>query len=494
MLLATILTTGLLSACFSTPSATATASTAPETAAVSSPPIIPSQPPATLTPAFQYTPVISTPTPTAKPQVVQRPAYDFEISYDPTAQKAEVKQRVIYTNQSSETLNQFQMVVEAARKAGVFSLQSVIWPDGTPVENAHLEDDRLIIPLVVPLVNSRSVSFEINYVLTLPEAASLLGYTANQAAFIDWYPYFPPYLSGQGWVIEPAGRVGEHLVYPPADFKVTIRVPDTAAGLIIAASAPGEVIGNNIHQFNLQNARTFSWSASSKYQVVTAYSGNITVNGYVFPEHVESGKAAAVYTAEALTLFSSLFTPYPRDTFSFVEVEFADGQEGDGIFYLNKSYFAYTSGVGSGLGALSAHEVAHQWWFSAVGSNQARYPWLDEALCTYSELLYYQNLHPELVEWWWQYRVDSYNATGWVNSSIYDFQAYRPYVNAVYLRGARFLDEIHQQMGNEAFISFLHSYAVAYAGKLARPEDFIALLRQSDSADIQPILDKYFGN
>ncbi len=495
MLLATILMTGLLSACQSkTPVSVETQQPVPPSPTAS--PEATSAPPlaATSSPTFQYTPLLATSTATPKVVAQQRPVYDFEINYDPNAQKAEVKEEVVYTNLSSETLNQFQLVVEASRKAGVFSLQSVIWPDGTPVEDAHMEDERLIVPLVVPLTAGRSVAFEINYSLNLPEAASQLGYTANQANFIDWYPFLPPYIAGQGWLIEPAGRVGEHLVYPPADFQVVIRLPDAAGDVIIAASAAGEMLGNNIHRFNLQNARSFSWSASSKYQVVSAYSGNISVQGYVFPEHVESGKSAAVYTAEALTLFSSLFSPYPRDSFSFVEVEFADGQEGDGIFFLNKNYFAYTSGVGSGLGTLSAHEVAHQWWYSLVGNNQALHPWLDEALCTYSELLYYQKLHPEMVEWWWQYRIDSYNATGWVNSDIYDFQAYRPYVNAVYLRGARFLDEVHQQMGDEAFLAFLHNYAVTYSGKLARPENFISLLRQSDSADIQPLLDKYFGN
>jgi hypothetical protein len=34
---------------------------------------------------------------------------------------------------------------------------------------------------------------------------------------------------------------------------------------------------------------------------------------------------------------------------------------------------------------LVAHEVAHQWWYSIVGNDQYREPWLDEAFASYSE-------------------------------------------------------------------------------------------------------------
>jgi aminopeptidase N len=34
---------------------------------------------------------------------------------------------------------------------------------------------------------------------------------------------------------------------------------------------------------------------------------------------------------------------------------------------------------------LVAHEVAHQWWYSIVGNDQYREPWLDETFASYSE-------------------------------------------------------------------------------------------------------------
>ena len=37
---------------------------------------------------------------------------------------------------------------------------------------------------------------------------------------------------------------------------------------------------------------------------------------------------------------------------------------------------------------LITHEVAHQWWYNVVGNNVIDDPWLDEALATYSYVIY----------------------------------------------------------------------------------------------------------
>src|SRR5690606_28129598 len=44
---------------------------------------------------------------------------------------------------------------------------------------------------------------------------------------------------------------------------------------------------------------------------------------------------------------------------------------------------------------VTAHEVAHQWWYSMVGNDQTLFPWLDEALTEYSVALYYAYMDGE---------------------------------------------------------------------------------------------------
>src|SRR4029077_20802509 len=39
----------------------------------------------------------------------------------------------------------------------------------------------------------------------------------------------------------------------------------------------------------------------------------------------------------------------------------------------------------STIGRTTSHELGHEWFYSLVGNNQGRDPWLDEGLATYAE-------------------------------------------------------------------------------------------------------------
>jgi len=98
------------------------------------------------------------------------------------------------------------------------------------------------------------------------------------------------------------------------------------------------------------------------------------------------------------------------------------------------------------------------------------------------------------VGWWWNFRVYDFQPTGWVDASIYDLGSFRPYTDAVYLRGAEFMEDLRVRVGDEAFFAFLKDYAAQMAYKRATAEDFFRILRQHTSADSSDILNSYFQN
>ncbi len=181
-----------------------------------------------------------------------------------------------------------------------------------------------------------------------------------------------------------------------------------------------------------------------------------------------------------------------------VEADFYDGMEYDGLYFLSRAFYNLYSGQPTDyLVAIAAHETAHQWWYGVVGSDQANEPWLDEALCTYTERLYSEHYSPSALSWWWDYRVNYYHPTGWVDTSVYNpqgtLQTYQDYRNAVYLNGAHFFEDLRKAVGDDAFFAFLKDYATRYAGQVALSSDFFALLRQHTTADLTPNLKKYFA-
>ena len=140
------------------------------------------------------------------------------------------------------------------------------------------------------------------------------------------------------------------------------------------------------------------------------------------------------------------------------------------------------------------HETSHQWWFGFVGSDQALEPWLDESLATYSEYLYIERYYPELTDWWWQYRVETYQPSGRVDLTIYDTSDLRTYINAVYLQGAVFLNDLRNALGDDDFFFGLQSYVVAQNQKIAAWNDFLDNVAPNLSDSTADLLKKYFIN
>jgi aminopeptidase N len=178
-----------------------------------------------------------------------------------------------------------------------------------------------------------------------------------------------------------------------------------------------------------------------------------------------------------------------------VEADFLDGMEFDGLIFLSHAFYDfYTGDQKSNLTIIAAHEVAHQWWYGYVGNDQALEPWLDETLSTFSELYFYENVYPDLAGWYWENRVTFHEPQGWVDSTIYDAAGFYPYRDAVYLRGAMFLRELRDLMGEEPFLEFLRDYLRRFSYRQATADDFFSLLSEHTQADLSGLIGTYFEN
>ncbi len=322
------------------------------------------------------------------------------------------------------------------------------------------------------------------------------GYTVNQTNLVDWYPFIPVYKAGSGWLVHPGHEYGEHIVYETAAYSVDLTVIGNWAKLFVAASAPAEMQAK-VYHYDMPAARSFAVTVSHLYEEISQTVGSVTVTSYAFPIHKTSNQTALKTTVEALQLFQELFGPYPHPLLTVVEADFLDGMEYDGLYFLSRGFYNLYSGTpGEYLVAIAAHETAHQWWYALVGNDQALEPWLDEALCTYSEKLYYERYSPEGLKWWWEYRVAYYHPEGWVDTQIYPpqgkRQSYNQYRDAVYLRGAMFLEELRKQAGDEAFFAFLKDYVIQYSGKAATRADFFNLLAKHSSVDFSELIAAFF--
>jgi hypothetical protein len=442
-------------------------------------------------------PASQTPTPTQN--LPQRPQYMLEAVMNYSSHHLSVKEQIEYANQTTDSLAEIPLATDPLYYPGTFKLNSLTLNGGQPTTDYSMKEGAIYLMLPAPLTPQRKIEISIDYELNLPFPTPSadtrpvpFGYTTRQANLVDWYPFIPPYVSGQGWLLHNAGYYGEHLVYEDADFKVNIQISDAGPKTVIAASAPDQPEGN-WHHFQIDSVRNFTWSVSNEYQVLTQTVGDVTVYGYAFPYHAEASKMALKTTAQALQLYSQLFGPYPHKTLSVVEADFLDGMEYDGLYFLSYGFYNLYKGTpGEYLVAIAAHETAHQWWYGLVGNDQAMEPWLDEAMATYTERIFYERIYPDYLDWWWAYRVNYYQPKGWVDGTIYNTAGYRPYRDAVYLNGALFLEALRKKIGDEAFFAFLKDYATQYAHQIVTGADFFNLLKQHTNQDLTALISQYF--
>jgi hypothetical protein len=445
------------------------------------------------------TSIPSSPTPIPPSIDDLRPQYTITATLDFAWRILTVEQELVLPNPSKDTLQELSLVVQTNWRPGSFNLTRLTAADGTPIWSYTLEGIHLKVLLPRPLPPGETLQLYLTYEINIPPIVTSedfgpnpFGYTSRQVNLTDWYPFVPPYVEGEGWLVHNPWYYGEHLVYPAADFEITLAVTNAPASTVVAASArdTGE---NGLHHYQLEAARTFVFSISPEYRISQAQVGATTVLGYAFPYDIVPGEAAFKATVQAMELYNQLFGPYPYETMTLIEADFNHGMEYSGLYFLSNAFYGTYDGTPSSyLVVIAAHETAHQWWFGLVGNDQALEPWLDEALCTYSEKLFLENLHPGSLNWWQYARVDYYAPSGWVDSTLYNTPGYRPYRDAVYLNGALFLDELRSRVGDEAFFAFLKDYLQQYSHRIATSADFFTTLRDHSDADWSDLLTRYF--
>lgn len=438
-------------------------------------------PPAAASPSSTPRPS-PTPIPQCEQHVPSPPQYDLEATLDYTGHTLDVEQTVSLINWTGEWLSELVFGVNANLRAGVLELQSAAVDDRVPP--FQLAGSWLHMTLDPPLAPGCHTQATFRYRLNLPPLdpfawgwRGTLGWNGRQTLLGEWYPFLAGYRPGAGWLSEPVSRVGEYQTSESSTFNLRLSVENLEEPTLLASAqavpcpeapaAPGQMDWTACYE--LAGTRFFALAVSDVMLTETQTAADAVITSAYFSDHEQAGQAALQVAAGAFQTYSVLFGPVPYRSLTVVETDLVDGMEYSGLFYLSAGYYAaYDDTPQNYLTVIAAHESAHQWFYSLVGNNPAQEPWLDESLATYAELLYLEAHHPELVEWWWDFRVRAYAPEGQVDASVYDFIGPRPYINAVYLRGAQLWQSAREQVGDETFFELLREYIQNGSGKVVQ--------------------------
>jgi len=409
-----------------------------------------------------------------------------EVNIDYATKTSQIDESIVFVNREETALESIILDVQANQWGDSFWLEELTINDIAAVYELNL--NRLEMPLETPLPPRCQLEIRMSFRLEAAEIRAGLrayrgffGYSPRQLNMAHFLPTVAARVGAEWRIHQPIG-IGEQIVYEMADWQVGVKVIHAADSLKLAA--PGDVTEIDARQWQVQllRSRDFAMSLSENFRVEEReISGDVTIAVYTFPDVATPFDNGASHTmqetAKALTLFQQLFGAYPYERFVVVQGDFPDGIEFSGLVFVGTGWFYQFDGTHYNyLTLITVHEVAHQWWYARVGSDSALHPWLDEALATYSEYLFIEAHYPADKNWWWSFRVAGFFPQGDVDSTVYEFNTIRDYINAIYLRGVQMLHNLRGDIGDSAFFELLREYGQAGDGRIVEPSAFWAQL------------------
>jgi hypothetical protein len=175
----------------------------------------------------------------------------------------------------------------------------------------------------------------------------------------------------RGWLTDPPARIlGESAATPAADFDLRVQAP---RGLrVLATGAP---LGDG--RFRAHAVRDIA-VAVGPFRIRSLVDRGVTLRVASIGLTARRADIALVFARHALQALDRRYGRYPWRWYTLVS---PPDLQPSGIEYPMLSFI----GRSNYARLLIDHETAHQWFYSLVGNDQARDPWLDETLATWAQ-------------------------------------------------------------------------------------------------------------
>ncbi len=389
--------------------------------------------------------------------------------------------------------------------------------------------DICMVHLNSPLLAGDTIMITTPFHVKIPEGvSSRLGHIGESYQISQWYPK-PAVYDRNGWHQMPYLDQGE-FYSEFGTFEVNITLPENytvgatgnlrneqemdrlnrmaadtawmnAAGkenLAFPLSSPQmktlRYTQNNIHDF--------AWFADKRFHVLRGSvklpeSGREVTTWALFTDQeARYWKDAIGFENNAIHTFSKWIGDYPYTNFTAVQGALSAGlgMEYPGITLIGMVGDSYS------LDQVIAHEACHNWYYSAIGSNERRYPYLDESITTACEIRYLKERYDDERLWEGLFRNKKLAAffhtdsipeiriqeLGWliqsrgnieqpINLASPDYSALN-YDLIIYYKAAKGFNYLRAYLGDSLFDSAMHDYYRQWKFRHPEPEDLRMIL------------------
>ena len=311
---------------------------------------------------------------------------------------------------------------------------------------------------------------------------------------------------GDEWLRKLEPSVGDIVFNEAANYELRIEV---APGVVVFTSAGEAANSNTGEATNSNNSKALSFSAPDlrDFAIIAGRNlrseqvkvGDTTVRSIFVPEHERIGKRVLAMAEDSVRIFTARFGPLPFKTINIAEAPLVAGfgsSEFAGLEVIASAYYVdfdspamrslpeiireQRPSVEESLEWSVAHLTAHEWWGRAVGNDPGREPVLDEAMASWSALLYFREVYGEekaaaVLEDQLQGVYRLYRTFGGedmdANRPARDYRNTFQYAAVVTTKGTLMFVELQRLLGEEKLLAALRNYYQANLLEIAELDD-----------------------
>jgi hypothetical protein len=308
----------------------------------------------------------------------------------------------------------------------------------------------------------------------------------------DWFPQ--PSLAGQFYT-----------------FHATVRVKKP-----FVAFAPGKTIrrvaegDENVLETRVDKPICFAVILAGDYTIQEEEKHGVTIRVATYAlDNPRAVKQLTNLAANIIQYYQEFLGPFPLPEFNIIEInDVGWGQAPPGTMFITREAFnpimaaEQREGSSRGVNETFAHEIAHQYWGTAVKMPSYEEQWLTESFAEYCAALFMKAYRNEAT---YKGMVKQWRGRATFGSDEIPIPlANEAYVSGdasttsfiryglLYNKGPALLYALHKELGDEVFFTFLKSYQKSFAWKFGSTKMVAGLLQFMTKKDYMPFFEKYY--
>lgn len=377
--------------------------------------------------------------------------------------------------------------------------------DQSELDFGDADRTRLRSPLPSPIARDVATTITVRFTVRLPDAFSRSGCGDRFCFAAQWFPKLAVYERDGRWSTFALHAQSEFY----ADFgryELSVDAPSSVTVFANGQSSSAPVFnspGRLLHRFalGLGHDCAFGWSARALVRRDVAPPARLRDGDpapatqpvsiqtvYTAPDAIVAARAVTLIQ-RALPALERRFGPYPYSSLTVVvtprDAQGIGGMEYPGLITIEGNPFVPS--FIRGVEYVTAHELAHQWFYGLLASDEHQEPALDEGLTEFATGLVFDELYGEPsfgsalglgVSFWAMQGAFSNlaNDDGPILRPASEFRDFDSYANVVYRRTSAMLDVVHRRHPI-ALDRALATYARAQRFRHPTSRDLLAALR-----------------